>query len=140
MISKDGYVGWKVHEVNFLPPQLSSFTKLSSLKDHTFTVSSLTDTTYSPVGSQHTESTSLGVVRFFRIGPFLVDCYGPFSIRMGTRMCIRFGPAWKQTWPGTKTAFSFPYLCGPERNQTSYPPDRCRLLSPRCEHATTQQR
>jgi hypothetical protein len=59
MISKDGYVGWKVHELNFLPPQLSSFTKLSSFKDHTFTVSSLTDTTYSPVGSQHTESTPL---------------------------------------------------------------------------------
>ena len=34
MISKDGYVGWKVHEVNFLPLQLSSFTKLSSFKDH----------------------------------------------------------------------------------------------------------
>jgi hypothetical protein len=60
MISKDGHVGWeKVHEVNFLPPQLSSFTKLSSFKDHTFTVSSLTDTTYSLVGSQHKESTSL---------------------------------------------------------------------------------
>jgi hypothetical protein len=56
-----------------------------------------------------------------------VDCCGSFPFRMGTRMCVRFGPAWNKNWPGTKIGFSFPSLHGPERNRTSYHPDRCRL-------------
>ena len=58
MTSNEEYVGWKTHEWNLLPLQLSSWTHSPSLpvpRVQTLTESSLTDARYSPEGSQHTE-------------------------------------------------------------------------------------
>lgn len=62
MTSNEEYVGWKTHEWNLLPLQLSSCTHSPSLPDpsvQTLTESSLTDAKNSPEGSQHTEWTAL---------------------------------------------------------------------------------